>query len=85
MLARSIWAKTRGSADSALYAGNGSPNSAGWVAEIAYVPGGKIDSWFPSWVNARLSLQYTAYTQFDGLTRNASDNNSVFALLWLAF
>ncbi len=77
--------QTRGSADTALYPGNGSPNSAGWVAEIAYVPGGKEDSWFPTWINARLSLQYTAYTQFNGVTANASDNNSLFALMWLAF
>jgi hypothetical protein len=77
--------QTRGSADAALFPGNGSPNSAGWIAEIAYVPGGKIDSWFPTWINARLSLQFTAYTQFDGTTRNASDNDSLYALLWLAF
>jgi len=77
--------QTVGSADAALFGGNGSPNSAGWVAEIAYVPGGKLDSWFPTWVNARLSLQYTAYTEFDGESRNASDNDSIFALLWLAF
>ncbi len=77
--------QTRGSADGALYPGNGSPNSAGYIAEIAYVPSGKLGSWVPSWINARLSLQYTAYTQFNGTTVNASDNNSVFALLWLAF
>jgi len=77
--------QTRGSADGALYPGNGSPNSAGWIAEIAYVPGGKLDSWFPTWINARLSLQYTAYTEFNGTAANAANANSLYALMWLAF
>lgn len=79
--------QTRGSSDFAQYSGNGSPNSAGWIGEIAYVPGGKLDSWLPlpQWFNGRLSLQYTAYTEFNGTSSHASDNNTLYALLWLAW
>jgi hypothetical protein len=52
------------------------------MAELNYVP----------WLNTKFSLQYTAYSKFnggssnyDGFQRNASDNNSVYALLWFAF
>jgi hypothetical protein len=74
--------QTTGSNDTALY--GGSPNSRGWVGEIAYVPSGKPDSDFPSWFNVRLSLQYTAYTEFDGASSHASDNNTLYLLLWIA-
>lgn len=74
--------QTSGSSDNALY--GGSPNSAGWTGEIAYVPSGKLNSDFPSWMNVRLSLQYTAYTKFDGTSSHASDNNTLFLLLWIA-
>jgi hypothetical protein len=76
---------TSGSSDPALYPDTGRPNSHGWIGEIAYVPSGKADSRFPSWLNARLSLQYTAYGEFDGITTNASKNNTLFLLLWLAY
>jgi len=40
----------------------------------------------------KLSLQYTAYSKFnggssnyDGFGRNASDNNTAYALLWFAY
>jgi hypothetical protein len=74
--------QTTGTSDVGLY--GGSPNSRGWNWEIAYVPSGKLGSWFPSYFNARLSLQYTAYTEFDGTSLHASDNNSLYLLLWLA-
>lgn len=75
--------QTYGSSDAALY--SGSPDSSGWIGEIAYVPSGKKDSFFPTWFNARLSLQYTYFNKFDGETSHASNNNALFALLWLAF
>lgn len=60
----------------------GSPNSDGLVSEIAYRP----------WWNVRLSLQYAAYTQFNGRShdyngtgRDAADNNTLFLLAWLAY
>lgn len=74
--------RTSGTSDAALY--GGSPDSAGWTAELAWVPGGKIDSGFPSWFNMRLSLQYTAYATFNGSSDHASDNNTLFLLLWIA-
>ena len=74
--------QTTGSRDAALY--GGSPNSAGWTGEIAYVPCGKPDSDFPNWLNLRMSLQYTAYTEFNGTGSNASRNNTLYLLLWIA-
>ena len=72
--------QTTGRPDHALY--GGSPDSSGWNWEIAWVPSGKLG--FPTWFNARLSLQYTMYNKFDGTSVNASDNNTLFLLLWIA-
>ena len=67
-----------------LYYGTfkGNSNSTWGLAEVDYVP----------WLNIKLGLQYTAYMKFngadsnyDGAGRNASDNNLLFAYLWLAF
>ena len=83
---------TNGSVDTSLYGAgeapgvvtstNGSPNTSGWMAEFNYVP----------WLNTKLSLQYTAYNKFnggtsnyDGFGRNASDNNTAYALVWIAY
>jgi hypothetical protein len=74
--------QTTGTSDAGLY--GGSPNSRGWNWEIAYVPSGKLGSWFPTYFNARLSLQYTAYTELDGTSAHASANNTLYLLLWLA-
>ncbi len=60
----------------------GSPNSGGFIAEFNYLP----------WMNTKFSVQYVAYNKFNGSTdnydgagRNASDNNSVYLLAWVAF
>jgi hypothetical protein len=74
--------QTTGSSDAALY--SGSPNSAGWTGELAWVPSGKPGTWFPDWLNMRVSLQYTAYTKFNGTGANASDNNTLYLLFWFA-
>ncbi len=75
---------TTGSADSELYAtlANNVPDSAGWILEANYVP----------WYNTKFSLQYTMYdkfdgaaTNYDGLGRNASDNNTFMAMAWLMY
>ena len=89
---------TTGSTDSALYpavadnangvnqgvivSANGSPDTKGWIAEVNYLP----------WLNVKISAQYTAYNKFngagsnyDGLLRNASDNNTWYLLLWFAY
>ncbi len=71
-----------GSPDLLLY--GGSPNTNGWIAEIAYIP--FISSFSPGWPwwNARLGLQYTYYTEFNGTTVGATANNTLFLYLWLA-
>lgn len=59
------------------------PNSAGVIAEIAYVPFGKPDSAI-SWGNIRFAVQYVAYTQFNGVGHGAGDNNALFLSIWMA-
>ena len=85
---------TTGSADTALYpanpaggpgvvySANGSPDTRGWIAEVNYLP----------WLNVKISAQYTAYSKFngagsnyDGVGRSASDNNTWYLLLWFAY
>jgi hypothetical protein len=77
---------TWGSPDTGLYGGLASgfsPNSDGWIAEIAYIP--FISSHAPGWpwFNARLGLQYIWYNKFDGTTVGASNNNTLFLYAWL--
>lgn len=91
---------TRGNKDDALYntgdadAGsiNSSPNSRGYTVQADWTPWGKKSSWGAPYANARLGLQYTGYTKFnggknnyDGLGRDAKDNNTLFAFIWAAF
>jgi hypothetical protein len=59
-------------------------DTSGWIAEIAYIP--FISSFSPGWpwFNARIGLQYTWYEQFAGTTVGASNNNTLFAYIWLA-
>ena len=35
-------------------------------------------------LNARLALQYVAYTKFNGTEQDASKNNTVYLNLWVA-
>jgi hypothetical protein len=82
-----------GTADAALYGTfTGSPNSAGWIFDLAYLPFSHGGPSFWPWLNFRVGLQYTHWTKFDGATtningngRNASDNNTFFAYLWTMF
>jgi hypothetical protein len=89
-----------GSTDTVLYApadrtgsANGSPDSRGFVLELDWLPLNKNGgpSFWP-WFNPKLSLQYVVYTKFnggdhnyDGFGHRASDNNTLFLSLWLAF
>jgi hypothetical protein len=85
---------TTGTTDTALYpptapggpgvvtSANGSPDTRGWIAEVNYLP----------WLNVKVSLQYTWYSKFngsgsnyDGVGRNASDNDTLYLLLWFAY
>ena len=86
---------TWGTSDAILNAGfssTGSPNSNGWVVDVAYLPfsygGPSIWPWF----NARLGVSYTHYDEFDGSSgvnlttgRSASDNDTTFVYAWVAF
>jgi hypothetical protein len=60
----------------------GSPNSYGFILEADYRP----------WEKTKISLQYIIYDKFngahsydDGFGRNASDNNTLYALVWIMF
>jgi hypothetical protein len=81
---------TTGSSDALLYpsaggvAGNanGSPANRGFIAEVNYLP----------WLNTKLQLQYVGYstfngaaTNYSGIERNASGNNTLYLLVWLNF
>lgn len=80
---------TWGSADANLWStgANGSPNSDGFLFELALVPFDKPGSPTSSWVayNTRLELQYTAYTKFDGTRSGASGHNTIFLDLGIIF
>jgi hypothetical protein len=78
---------TWGTSDPILYAGLASgfsPDSNGFIAEIAYIPfsASKAPGW--PWGNVRVGLDYTFYNKFDGTTVGASDNNTLFLHLWFA-
>lgn len=91
--------KIQGSRDTALYAADpiggsasGSPGSDGWIFEADYMPFNNGGPGVWPWFNVRFSLQYTAYMKFNGSTddydgagRNASDNNTLLLLAWIAF
>jgi len=82
-----------GNADATLYGTfTGSPNSAGWITEIAYLPFMHGGPGFWPWLNFRIGLQYTFFNKFDGAStnfngmgRNAHNNNTIFAYIWTAF
>lgn len=69
-------------ADAVSGSSTGSPNSDGLIGELSYTP----------WYNTKFSVQYVAYNKFngakdnyDGNGRNASDNNAIYILTWIAF
>ncbi len=82
---------TFGGRDRGLYAPDpldgsrtGVPNSNGFILQGIYVP--------PVWDQAKIVVQYTIYNQFNGSTNNydgngrdASNNNTLYILLWLMF
>ncbi len=58
---------------------SGSPDSTAWIAQYEFLP----------WQNVQLGVQYTAYTKFngattnyDGMGRNASANNTAMVYGW---
>ncbi len=82
---------TGGTADALLYApaavtgsAAGRPDTKGEVAEVV----------LNRWLNSRVGVQYVRYDRFNGRAasydvptggRNASDNNTLYLYLWLAF
>jgi hypothetical protein len=80
---------TTGSADATLYApatftgsANTRPDTTGYILEANYLP----------WLNTKLQAQYIGYqkfngqkTNYDGSGRNASNNNTMYLLVWLNF
>ena len=85
---------TWGSSDALHYGDSvttASPNSDGWIAELAYTPFNTGNSPLWPWYNARVGLQYIWYnkfngasTNYDGNGTNARDNNTLYAYLWFA-
>jgi len=78
---------TWGSPDPLLYGGLASglsPDSNGWMAEIAYIPYGLSQAPGWPWANVRIALQYTWYNRFDGTTFGAQNNNTLFLHAWFA-
>jgi hypothetical protein len=76
---------TWGSSDAILYSGLASalsPNSNGWIAEIAYIPFVSTQAPGWPWFNLRLGLQYIWYNKFDGTTVGAQGNNTLFLYAW---
>ena len=85
-----IW----GSSDALLYADSrtNSPNSSGLMLQLDYTPYGDGHSPFGPRFNARVGVQYTAYSEFDGARHNydsagrdASDNNTLRIFTWIAY
>jgi hypothetical protein len=78
---------TEGTPDPILYSGLSSgisPNSNGWIGELAYIPFGTSPAPGWPWINARIALEYIVYEKFDGTKTGASGNNTLFLSLWLA-
>lgn len=85
-----------GSGDPGLYGSASpianSPNTDSWTIEADYMPFNHGGPGFWPWLNLKLGLQYVWYTKFNGASanfdgngRNASDNNTLYAFVWLAF
>jgi hypothetical protein len=60
---------------------NSNPTTNAWVTELNYM----------AWLNVKFVLQYTHYTKFnggasnyDGVGRNAKDNDTTYLLMWFA-
>jgi hypothetical protein len=78
-----IW----GTSDAGAYAGLASgisPNSSGWIGELAYIPFGVSPAPGWPWLNARIGLQYTYYDKFEGTTTGAHGHNTLFLHAWFA-
>jgi hypothetical protein len=78
---------TQGTPDPILYGGLASgisPNSNGWIAELAYIPFLRSAAPGWPWFNTRIALDYIVYEKFDGTKTGASGNNTLFLSFWVA-
>jgi len=78
---------TWGSSDAGLYfalPSGLSPNSNGWIAELAYIP--FMSSLSPGWpwFNVRLGVEYIYFNEFGGTTAGATANNTLLLYAWFA-
>lgn len=83
-----------GSTDASLYGSRtGKPDTDQFTVQASYLPfnrDGGPSAW--QWFNPKFILQYTTYTKFDGSSdnydgsgRSASDNNTVYLMVWMPF
>jgi hypothetical protein len=93
------WQYTWGPLNPVLYqpgevfgSNNSKPTNNAFILEADWVPFGKDNSFLAPFINLKLGVQYTAYTQFnggtsnyDGFGRNASGNNTLMLFAWLIF
>ena len=86
--------KLTGSPNPAIYQNSpvARPDSTGLLLQLDATPFSGPSSPFGQRFAARVGIQYTAYSQFDGASsnydgtgRNASDNNTVRVFSWIAF
>jgi len=70
---------------------SGKPDTKGYTVQADWTPWGKEDSWMSPYANVRVGLQYTAYSQYngssknyDGFGRDAKDNNTLLLFIWTA-
>jgi len=73
---------TSGTTDQAVGSFTNKPNSNGFIFQLEYLP----------WYNTKFTIQYVLYNKFDGragnydgLGRNAANNNTLYLLAWLNF
>jgi len=87
-----------GTSDANIYEGigpngNPSPNSAGLVFDVAYLPFSHGGPGVWPWMNTRIGVSYTMFTKLDGFTKdvdntpglNASGNNTLFLYAFTMF
>ncbi len=77
-----------GKSDPLLYpdSATGSPVSDGFVLQLNWLPLNKSGG-PPFWPksNVKFSIQYVIYSQFNGTSKGASDNNTLYVESWVAF
>ncbi len=81
---QSIWGQDNLPQYSGLNA-TGSPNSNGFTLEADWVPFGKDKSLWRPWANLKLGVGYNIFTEVDGVTSGASNNNTFYLFAWTAF